>query len=322
MNLSKHTQSDLNKLKYDAGELVLSALESDDITEIMLNPDGILWFESRSLGMYPAGTMPAFQAKNFLHTIAGIQGLYITEDHPILETELPLDRSRFEGTLPPLTENPSFTIRKRAKSIFSLSDYLHRGIVNQKQVEVIQEAICARKNILICGGPGTGKTTLTNACIHELTKLCDPSQRIVILEDVPELQCAAKNVLSMCTSKNIDMSALLRITLRSRPDRILVGEVRDKAMLDLLKAWNTGCPGGIATVHANGTIAAIQRCCDLAMEANIPKPVSLICETVNVIVSIERDPKHPAGRLVRAVTELKGHKDQDFIFQHLATMET
>ncbi len=90
MNLSKHTQSDLNKLKYDAGELVLSALESDDITEIMLNPDGTLWFESRSSGMYPAGTMPAFQAKNFLHTIAGIQGLYITEDYPVLETELPL----------------------------------------------------------------------------------------------------------------------------------------------------------------------------------------------------------------------------------------
>lgn len=318
MNLPKFSEADLSKLKYDAGDTVLDALADDDITEIMLNPDGLLWCESRTKGKYEAGTIPAFQAKNFLHTVSGMQGLYITEEYPILETELPLDGSRLEGILPPVTENPSFTIRKRAKSVYTFEDYLTKGILNQQQANAISQAIIDRKNILVCGGPGTGKTTFTNACIYELTKLCDPTQRIVVLEDVPELQCTAKNTLNLRTAKNVDMSELLRVTLRSRPDRILVGEVRNKSMLDLLKAWNTGCPGGLATVHANNTRAAVQRCCDLAMEANVPKPISLICETIDILVSIVADPSHPAGRVVKEVTELSGHNGHEFIFQQLA----
>ena len=295
----------------------MRALQDDLINEIMLNPDGQLWVEHVKNGMYPVGEMNHGHAVNFIRTVAGLHGLVVQENHPILETELPLDLSRFEATIPPVTRNASFTIRKKAKKIYSLDEYVESGILNAEQAEMIRAAIVSRKNILVCGGPGTGKTTFTNACIAELVKLCDPNQRIIILEDVPELQCAAKNTLSMCTSKNVDLSDLLRVTLRSRPDRILVGEVRNKAMLDLLKAWNTGSPGGIATVHANGVDAAIQRCSDLAQEAGVPSPDHLILETVNIIVAIERC-VGGAGRVVKEDAELTGFsKENGFIFNKM-----
>ena len=310
------SSASISLLKSEAGPEILSALADNDINEIMLNPDGVLWVEHKDQGMIVIGERTKHKAESFIRAVAGNQNLEVNERTPILETELAIDGSRFEATLPPVTRNPAFTIRKKAHLIYRFSDYVAAGIATVDQVHVIRDAIKDRKNILVCGGPGTGKTTFTNACIAELVEVCDPTQRIITLEDVPELQCSAKNTYSMYTTDEVDLSRLLRVSLRSRPDRILVGEVRDKSMLDLLKAWNTGSPGGIATVHANGAEAAIQRCSDLAQEANVPPPISLIVETVNIVVAIQRIQGKP-GRRIKEIVAVTGHNGVNYQFKKL-----
>ena len=315
-----HGSIEVEKLAFDAGELVMSAIKDDFITEIMLNPDRSLWVEHRTKGMYRVGELPECQSTSFIYTAAGMNNKTINGTLPYLETELPFERARFEATIPPVTERPAFTIRKRAKAIYTMDDYLNTQIINNCQAEAITQAIIDKKSILICGAPGTGKTTFANACVDTLSKVCDTTERIITLEDVPELQCNAKNVYPMFTNKlsNIDLNTLLQITLRSRPNRILVGEVRDKAMLELLKAWNVGC-SGLATVHSNTATctSAIQRCIDLAQEATTTPPLSLICETVNIVVTMERSNKNPTGRIINNVGFLKGYKDGQFEFDYI-----
>ncbi len=313
----------VKQLEDECGALILDALRDKEVTELMLNPDGILWVEHRKKGVHEVGTISAGQAERIIRKIAGIQEMEVNYDNPILECESPIDQSRFEGMLPPIVKKPAFTIRKKAEHIYTFDDYIVQGSLTPLQAEAVRDAIQSRKNILVCGGPGTGKTTFTNACIHALTQLIDGSERLLILEDVPELQCLAKNVVHLLTNKIIknpvDLQKLVYVAMRSRPDRILIGEVRDKAMLDLLKAWNTGCPGGIATVHANDTHSAIQRCQSLAEEAGVEKPISLILETIHVIVSIERD-NQTMTRRVKDVSLLTGYdpKAEKFLFKELA----
>ncbi|MEI6056851.1 MAG: ATPase, T2SS/T4P/T4SS family [Lentisphaerota bacterium] len=318
--MKKHSENELGKLEFDAGELVMDAIRDDFITEIMLNPDQSLWVEHRIHGMYKIGKIPECQARSFIYTAAGIQNRTIDKGTPFLETELPFERARFEATIPPITEHPAFTIRKRAKAIYTMEDYLEAKIINEAQAEAVSKAIKEKKSILICGAPGTGKTTFANACIDTLSLICDSSERIITLEDVPELQCKAKNVYPMFTNKQskIDLNTLLQITLRSRPDRILVGEVRDRAMLELLKAWNVGC-SGIATVHSNTATcqSAVQRCIDLAQEATASPPIALICETINVVVTIERSNRNPSGRIINNVGFLKGYRNNQFEFDYI-----
>ena len=308
----------INLISHEAGKEILKALNDDEIIEIMVNPNGSLWTEDYKGKMHEVGKIPADNIDGFIRVLAGSKNKIANERHSILELELPEEFgfARFEGVLPPTTtDGPGFAIRKRAKRIYTFDDYIENGILTEKQAEIIKQAILDRKNILICGGPGTGKTTFANACIDQLVKHGDPNQRIITMEDVKELQCSADNTFGMLTSKGVELSDLLAATLRLRPDRILVGEVRNKAMLDLLKAWNTGCPGGLATIHANGAEAAIQRCSDLAQEANVPAPISLICETVNLIVAIQRV---PGGRIIKEVTALSGHDGSRFLFEKLA----
>lgn len=317
---SNNSVTEIEKLAFDAGDLVMTAIDDDAVTEIMLNPDRSLWLEHRTKGMYRVGEISECQSTSFIYTAAGMSNKTINERFPYLETELPFERARFEATIPPVTERPAFTIRKRAKAIYTMDDYLKKQIINARQAEAITQAILDKKSILICGAPGTGKTTFANACVDTLSKVCDSAERIITLEDVPELQCNAKNVYSMFTNKqsNVDLKVLLQITLRSRPNRILVGEVRDKAMLELLKAWNVGC-SGLATVHSNTATctSAIQRCIDLAQEATATPPVSLICETVNIVVTIERSNKNSTGRIINNVGLLRGYKKGQFEFDYI-----
>ncbi len=309
------------KLAFDAGSLVMDALSDDDITEIMLNPDGQLWVEKRRGGMQKIGRMSAISARAFIYSAAGLVDRTVNKHCPYLETELPFGRARFEATIPPITENCAFTIRKRAKFIYTMNDYIESGIIKSIQAEAVEDAIINKKSILICGAPGTGKTTFANACIDSMTKVCSPSERIYTIEDVPELQIKGENVYSTYTDSisGTNHAKLLHIALRSRPDRILVGEVRDGAMLELLKAWNVGC-SGIATVHSNTATAdaALQRCMDLAMEKTQTPPVSLICESINMVVSIERSASNSAGRIVNNVAVLEGRGDDNkFKFKYI-----
>jgi P-type conjugative transfer ATPase TrbB len=297
------------KLRRELGDIILNALSDPSVVEVMLNPDGCLWIDRLRLGMTKVGRMEAVQAENLICTIASMLGTEATREKPIVEGELPIDGSRFEGILPPLVESPSFAIRKRAEMIYTLEDYVKDGIMSPSQCEALTAAISARQNILVVGATGSGKTTLCNALLQAISEK-DPSTRIAIIEDTRELQCPAVNKVPLRTSENIGMTQLLRACMRMRPDRIVVGEVRGAEALALIKAWNTGHPGGVATIHANDVVSGLLRIEQLIQEANVPPIPQIIAEAVNVVVSIQRK-SH--GRRVEEIAVIKGYQNSSYV---------
>lgn len=293
------------------GKDIQSYLEDPQIVEILLNPDGQVWVDVLGGEMAPRSRLDAGQARMIIDTVASMLGTMISVDSPIISGELPLDGSRFEGLIPPVVSAPSFTIRKKALLVFTLEDYVCKGILSENQYAMIHRAVDSRQNILVCGGTGTGKTTLANAILHAVSERT-PEHRIVIIEDTRELQCTAPNAVFLRSSDRIDMTRLLRSAMRLRPDRIVVGEVRGAEALALLKAWNTGHPGGVGTVHANNAQAALIRVGQLIQEANVPPVPQLIAEAVNVVISIRRT---ATGRIIDEILQVNGWKDGAFITQ-------
>lgn len=291
-----------SKLARELGDVILAALQDSAVVEILLNPDGLLWEDRHGTGMRVIGEMTATRAENLIGTIASALGGAATTDNPIVEGELPLDGSRFEGVLPPIVERPIFAIRKKASLVYTLADYVRDGIMTPAQQAIVTEHVRLKHNILVAGATGSGKTTLCNAILHCISET-DPNTRIAIIEDTRELQCPVKNKIMLRTSDHVDMIQLLRACLRLRPDRIGVGEVRDKAALALLKSWNTGHSGGVATVHANSAEAALTRVEQLIQEANVPPIPAVIAEAINCIVSIQ---KTKDGRRIEQICTVKG----------------
>ncbi len=291
------------------GPTIIGWLDDKSVIEIMLNPDGRLWVERLGENRKASGSMEEAAASFLIRTVATLMKATITEENPILECELPLDGSRFEALIPPIVEGPTFTIRKKAIMVFTLDDYVSSTIMTWAQRDAIEHAVCDRKNILIVGGTGSGKTTLTNAVISYIVDV-SANDRLVILEDTRELQCRAENAVLLRSVEHVSMTQLLKATMRLCPDRILVGEVRDGAALALLKAWNTGHPGGVATLHANDAKGGLIRLEQLVGEAN-PSPMhSLIGEAVDLIVSIER---HAGSRRINEVMEVSGHDGKQYL---------
>jgi type IV secretion system protein TrbB len=288
------------KIVRELGETIMSALNDDDVIEVMLNSDGLLWVEKIGKPMEHIGELSAPIAKSVIETIASYYDDKVTSNHPILECELPIDGSRFEALIPPVVVHPTFTIRKKATKIFTLSDYVKSEIITQSQKELLEQMILERKNILVVGGTSSGKTTLCNAIIHSISNLT-PDHRMVIIEDTAELQCSAKNQVILRATAEVNMLKLLRATMRLRPDRILVGEVRGGEALNLLKSWNTGHPGGIATVHANSAQAGLIRLEQLIAEATSGQMQELIAEAIDVVVFIARTAK---GREIKQIIQV------------------
>jgi type IV secretion system protein TrbB len=197
------------------------------------------------------------------------------------DVELPGTGERFEGLLPPVVAAPVFAIRKPAVAVFTLDDYARAGVMTADQAALLRRAVTERRNILVAGGTSTGKTTLTNALLAEVAKSDD---RVVLIEDTRELQCAAPNLVALRTKDGVaTLSDLVRSSLRLRPDRIPIGEVRGAEALDLLKAWGTGHPGGVGTIHAGTALGALRRLEQLIQEAVITVPRALIAETINIV---------------------------------------
>lgn len=292
----------IEALRRAMGTEILTPLDDPQVVEIMLNPDGTLWVDRLGAGMVCTGRIDAVRALTIVNTVAAMRAAVVTPERPILECELPLDGSRFEALIPPLVERASFALRKKAALVFTLDDYVTKGIMTQAQRHAIEDAVADRRNILVSGGTGTGKTTLANAILSAVARI-DHEHRVVVIEDTRELQLSAENVVFLRTSDNTDMTRLLRATMRLRPDRIVVGEVRDGSALALLKAWNTGHPGGVGTVHANDASAALIRVGQLIQEAGVPPNPELIAEAINVVVSIKRTPE---GRRVEEVAAVRG----------------
>lgn len=300
----KDTSSErlITMLKTALGPNVGSLLTDDSVIELMLNQDGKLWSDRLGVGRQDTGhTITPQDAERIIRLVATGTGAECNESKPLLSAELPGTGSRFQGLLPPVVPAPVFTIRKKALLIFTLDDYVTQGIMTEHQKAVIIEAVHTKQNILVTGGTGTGKTTLVNAILDEIASTHD---RIVIIEDTLELQCTAPDTVFLRAKEGVaTMNDLLRATMRLRPDRIVVGEVRGPEALSLLKAWNTGHPGGCATVHANSARAGLTRLEQLIQEAVMTVPKELIAEAVNIVIHIERAGH---GRKVRDIVRVGG----------------
>lgn len=273
-------------LEHDLGP-VLELLEDADVVEILANGDGILWADTHSRGLEQRGEFSAVQIETLLRTIAGQRGIVVGEDAPVLETRLPVWGARVEGIVSPVVEGAAMALRKPASLVYTLADYVEQGMVDQPQAAELGRAVVERRNIIVSGGPGSGKTTFANALLDHLARAA-AEQRVVILEDTPELQCNVRNRIIMRAAGSVDLRQLVRATLRLRPDRVIVGEVRGAEALDLLKVWNTGVPGGIATIHANSASAVSARLRDLIAEGGVHAGPHLIEDTVDVVVHLER----------------------------------
>lgn len=303
------------KLARDFGDTLASALADPKTVEIMLNADGKLWQERLGEPMRVIGTLSAARADALIRTVAGFHGKEVTRHKPLLECELPIDGSRFAAQFPPVVSSPVFAIRKKAIAVFALEDYVRDGIMTETQAEALKDAVARHRNILVIGGTGSGKTTLTNAIIGEMVAL-NPSERIVIIEDTGEICCKAENAVQYHTSPEVSMTALLKTTLRMRPDRILVGEVRGAEALDLLDAWNTGHEGGVATLHANSARAGLTRLKSLiSRNTAAPRDIEpLIAEAVHCVVHIART---RAGRRVEDILQVNGFEQGHYLTQPL-----
>lgn len=309
-----------DKLYRDLGPNIIDFLQDKDINEIILNSDASLWVDRVSCGMEQVGLFSRQHALAIINAVAGIYGLIVNAQKPYVEARLPIYKTmrgeRFAATIPPVDEAPTFNIRKRSEIVFSLEDYVNSGRMTQKQADTLRQLVTDRQNILVCGGPGSGKTTVTNALIKAAVE-ADARQRFILLEDTPELQCMALNALKLLTMEHINMDQLLSLSMRRRPDRILVGEVRGAEAHSMLKAWNVGCPGGICTVHANGAVEAIQRILDLSMEAKLTEPpISLVLHTINAVVSVGR--RGSEKGFVENIVALRGYENETFKFETLA----
>jgi type IV secretion system protein TrbB len=283
-------------------------------------------------GFSRIGEMPAAQASSALGTIAAWRGTVLNHEHPILETELPIDGSRFEGIVSPVVRRPVFAIRLRPRKIFSLDDYESDGILTDgadplnrlrcqgdfldavrglKHGDVIRAAVRARKNILIVGSTGSGKTTLVNAILDSLARLT-PNDRVISIEDTTELQCPVENYLDLRAVGGVTMLDCLRACMRLKPTRIVVGEVRGAEAHTLLKAWNTGHPGGAATVHANDALSGLIRLESLVAEATNAPQQSLIAEAVDLVVFVDEESVIKAGRKVREILLVTGYSNGNY----------
>ena len=286
MTINHHRQEAIQRgarmLRTALGPAIARLLEDPAVVEVMLNPDGRLWVDRLSEGLSDTGEqLSAADGERIVRLVAHHVGAEVHARSPRVSAELPESGERFEGLLPPVVAAPAFAIRKPAVAVFTLDDYVAAGIMSADQAETLREAVAARANILVAGGTSTGKTTLTNALLAEVAKGAD---RVVIIEDTRELQCAAPNLVAMRTKDGVaTLSDLVRSSLRLRPDRIPIGEVRGSEALDLLKAWGTGHPGGIGTLHAGSAMGALRRLEQLTLEAVSVVPRALIAETIDVI---------------------------------------
>ncbi len=307
----------VRKLQDALGDQLCVALDDATVVEIMLNPDGRLFIERLGHGVTEAGVMTPAAAEVVIGSVAHALQSEADDERPIISGELPIGGHRFEGLLPPVVSGPAFTIRRRASRLIPLNDYVSSKVMTEGQASAIRSAIDARMNIVISGGTGSGKTTLANAIIAEIVSTA-PDDRMVILEDTAEIQCSAENAVCLHTSDTIDMSRLLKSTMRLRPDRIIVGEVRDGAALTLLKAWNTGHPGGVTTIHSNTAMSALRRLEQLTAEASQQPMQEVIGEAVDLVVSVERTGK---GRRVREVIHIEGYRNNHYQTKHYAQID-
>jgi len=296
----------IRMLRTAMGPLIAAALEDPDVVEVMLNPDGSLWVDRLSTGRAPLGAkLCEADGERIIRLVAAHVGAEVHRGRPVLSAELPETGERFEGILPPAAPAPAFALRKRAVGVIPLDRYVADGMMRAEQADFLRHVVRERRNILIAGGTSTGKTHLANALLAEIT-----GDRVLVLEDTVELQCTARDHVPLRTRAGVvSMTELVRSSMRLRPDRVVVGEVRGGEALDLVKVWGTGHPGGIATIHAGSAHGALLRLEQLILEVALTPPRALIAEAVNVIVYIAGRGQR---RRIETITRVVGFDDAGY----------
>ncbi|MFY9953861.1 P-type conjugative transfer ATPase TrbB [Bradyrhizobium sp.] len=308
------TSRGVRMLRTALGPAIALWLEDASVVEVMLNPDGRLWIDRLAGGLVDTGErLSPDDGERIVRLVAHHVGAEVHPGSPRVSAELPGTGERFEGLLPPVVAAPAFAIRKPAVAVFTLDDYVAAGIMSVAQAETLRAAVADRQNILVAGGTSTGKTTLTNALLAEVAKTAD---RVVLIEDTRELQCKAPNLVALRTKDGVaSLSDLVRSSLRLRPDRIPIGEVRGAEALDLLKAWGTGHPGGVGTIHAGSALGALRRMEQLIQEAVVTVPRALIAETIQFIAVLAG---RGSDRRLAELACVKGLDSQDDYVVHAA----
>lgn len=303
-----------HRLTQALGPKLSDALVDPNVNEIMLNPDGKLFFEIFKEGMREAGFMDVSQSITLIRTAASILNQDLDRDRPIVSGELPYDGSRFEALLPPLTKAPCFCIRKHNSQNSSLADLLDEGLLNKKQLQLLTFALTSRQSLLIAGATGCGKTTLINALLNELSTL-NPKERVILIEDTRELNLNLKNQVSLLSNNKASMCDLLRSTLRMRPDRLVIGEVRGAEALYLIDALSTGHQGGIASIHAGSISQSLKRLSLLiSRHPSCPKFIEpTIAEALDLVILLKNNPY----RHIETIAKVEGFDGQNFIFSVL-----
>jgi type IV secretion system protein VirB11 len=306
-------------LRTAMGPAIAEALADPLVVEVMVNPDGVLRLDRLGEGRSETkANLSAAEIERIIRLVASHMRLEAHANNPIVSAELPSREDgaageRFEGLLPPVSVSPCFSIRKPARKIYELEDYVRDRIMTETQAGALRQAVTEHRNILVAGGTSSGKTTLANALLAEIARL---DERVILIEDTRELQCSAPDCVALRTKAGVvSLADLVRSTLRLRPDRIIVGEVRGAEALDMLKAWNTGHPGGIATVHANSAESALYRLEQLIQEVVTTVPRRLIAEAINTIVFIGG---RGVARRIETISKLDGlNADGNYRLTHI-----
>jgi type IV secretion system protein VirB11 len=282
------------------GPAVEEALADPAVTEVYtVEGDPRIWLDRRDRGRHPTEIrLHPSRVEMFLNAVATASGVDFGPGQPLLSAELPDQLGRLQGFLPPVSTQPLLVLRKPAPEVLPLSDLEQAGFVPSAVARSLRLGLVEHQTVLVVGGTGTGKTTFLNSLLAELATLC-PDERVAVLEDTPELACAAPDRIFLRTGPGIDLYRLLDVVLRASPHRIVVGEVRDRSALAMLDAWNTGHPGGLATLHANTCQDALLRLATLVQRANVPPQNELIAATVGLVVRLAG-----TGSRTRRVVEL------------------
>jgi pilus assembly protein CpaF len=286
-------------------------IRDPEISDILVNGSAGVFIEKRGeMRRVPGVAIPEKSLQVALRNIARALGDEINEEKPLLDSRLP-DGSRVAAVFPPCAVSGSvLAIRKFHSEIYTADELVRIGSLAPEALAVLRQAVEARKNILISGGTGTGKTTLLNA----LAAFIPDAERLVIIEDTSEIQIAKPNLVRLEARREqpglpaVTIRDLLRTTLRLRPDRILLGEVRAGEAFDLLQALNTGHAGSLSTLHANSAGLALARFTTCVLQSGIEIPYRAvrtnIAEALDFVVHIER---RQGRRFVTEIFAIKGY---------------
>jgi P-type conjugative transfer ATPase TrbB len=286
------------------GAIVMRALDDPDVVEVYTNPhDQRIWTITHSAGRVDTGErLDPASVLSFLNTVATSLRTTVDAEHPRLQAELPLGAShmpRLQGLIPPRTEGPCFVIRKHAPEVYPLDRLVEDGVLTWECARIIRGAVAQHWNILVVGGPRTGKTTLVNSILQEITRQF-PHERVLLIEDTLELQCDARDRLALRVREVESLAEPTKEALRLSPDRLAVGEVRDHAAYYMLDAWLSVSPGSVATLHGSSPENALLRLDLLCQRAGVPSQMPLIGAAVQLVVHLERE-QHVRPRVAEIV---------------------